>query len=275
MSDSVQSYYFPIGQAKIITPVGVIPLDVPNRIYNGRTYLPIRAFFETFGAKVDWKSRKIASELFQLDISSLQSKNYVIVSAAKETPPTTSASETSVPAASEAYVPVTSEASYTTETTTEYTTTAPNNGGFPLSKREQEIKEQLLTYQSSHPEGLPWTNDNHYAWNNILTGVGQYNGYGCVAFAFEMSDKVFSPNEKAVRYNDVSNIREKIRVGDILRINLDTHSVIVIDRTEDGVVIAEGNYNSSVHWGRELSYEVLENITNHYYTRHGSNPDQN
>ena len=52
-----------------------------------------------------------------------------------------------------------------------------------------------------------------------------------------------------------------VRVGDILRINGDTHSVIVLEVNSDSVVIAEGNYNSSVHWGRTLSRQVVESAS--------------
>ncbi len=48
---------------------------------------------------------------------------------------------------------------------------------------------------------------------------------------------------------------EDIRVGDILRINGDTHSVVVLEVFDDHVVIAEGNFNSAVSWERTLSAE--------------------
>ena len=50
-----------------------------------------------------------------------------------------------------------------------------------------------------------------------------------------------------------------MRVGDILRINGDTHSVIVIGTDANGVTIAEGNYNYSVNWGRTLSWDDVKN----------------
>ncbi|MBQ2634422.1 MAG: hypothetical protein IJF88_07600 [Oscillospiraceae bacterium] len=41
------------------------------------------------------------------------------------------------------------------------------------------------------------------------------------------------------------------------RINGDTHTVIILEIHDDHVVIAEGNYNSSVHWGRTLTRQQL------------------
>ena len=48
---------------------------------------------------------------------------------------------------------------------------------------------------------------------------------------------------------------EDVRVGDILRLYNDSHSVIILEVHSDYVVIAEGNYNSSIHWGRKLTAE--------------------
>ena len=43
-----------------------------------------------------------------------------------------------------------------------------------------------------------------------------------------------------------------ISAGAILRINNDTHSVVVLKVDGDKITVAEGNYNSSVHWGRVI-----------------------
>ena len=46
---------------------------------------------------------------------------------------------------------------------------------------------------------------------------------------------------------------DDLKVGDILRINNDTHSVIIMEIFSSHIIIAEANYNSSVHWGRTLT----------------------
>ena len=45
-----------------------------------------------------------------------------------------------------------------------------------------------------------------------------------------------------------------IQVGDGVRLNNDTHSVVVLDVGIDGhtITVAEGNFNYSVHWGRVI-----------------------
>ena len=80
----------------------------------------------------------------------------------------------------------------------------------------------------------------------IGLGYSRYDGSGCVAFAMMASDAAFG-DIPAYKFEDKS----KIRVGDIIRINNDTHSVIVIkDNGGSKYTIAEGNYNSSVNYGR-------------------------
>ena len=77
--------------------------------------------------------------------------------------------------------------------------------------------------------------------------------YGCIAFAGEVSDKVFGKNAKVTTHKDF----DKIKVGDHIRIG-GYHSVIVWKKTKDSVTVVEGNYNSSVHWGREITRSELK-----------------
>ena len=64
--------------------------------------------------------------------------------------------------------------------------------------------------------------------------------------------------------------KNKIRVGDIIRIKNDTHSVIVI-KINGGTkyTIAEGNYNSSVNYGRII--DISETGFNYGFTRYPVN----
>lgn len=50
---------------------------------------------------------------------------------------------------------------------------------------------------------------------------------------------------------------EAIRVGDMIRIG-DYHTVVVLEKKENSVMVTEGNYNSSIHWGREITRSSLE-----------------
>lgn len=131
----------------------------------------------------------------------------------------------------------------------------------------QEAYDKMIALETEYPEGKLWTNfepygtrgelGSAYKWkggpilNNVTSGVG------CAAFAFILSDAAFDTlparviNRGSFKYEDVN-------VGDILRINGNSHSVIVLQKNDAGVVIAEGNYNKSVHWRRVLSKQEVE-----------------
>lgn len=114
----------------------------------------------------------------------------------------------------------------------------------------EQVYKSMIELKSDYPEGMPWTNDNYYPWNG-----GVYSGgYGCAGFAFLLSDAAFG--NLPARVGEVNSISD-LRVGDILRINNDTHSVIVLEVLNNAVVVAEGNYNSSIHWGRVLSEQKV------------------
>lgn len=121
------------------------------------------------------------------------------------------------------------------------------------------IYEAMIAQKAVFPEGMHWDNDNFYAWRGgIYSG-----GFGCAGFAFALSDAAFGDAPARMHYDPSA-----VKVGDILRVNNDTHSVIVLEVNSDHVVIAEGNYNSSVHWGRKISKAKLAEITNNVITRY-------
>ncbi len=117
---------------------------------------------------------------------------------------------------------------------------------------ETRVYNAIMALQSKYPQGTPWTNSNSYVWTqSVAIGLGysRYTGSGCVAFAMIASDAAFG-NIPAYKKTDKAGIK----VGDILRINNDTHSVIVLKKEgNDRYTIAEGNYNSSINWGRVIN----------------------
>ena len=135
-----------------------------------------------------------------------------------------------------------------------------------LDLSEEAVYNRMIAKKTEYPEGMSWTNANYYAWNGgIYSG-----GYGCAGFAFILSDAAFG-NLPARILSDKSF--SQIRTGDILRVNNDGHSVVVLEVYSSYVVIAEGNYNSSIHWGRILTKENLESGTLTYImTRYPSDP---
>lgn len=146
--------------------------------------------------------------------------------------------------------------------------------GKKLSAEEQAIlnvyKDQqkyatMMSLQAVYPEGMPFTNSISYKWSNkIYIGNVGMIGYGCVAFAMILSDAVFGKN-KVKRIDSLS----KVRVGDIVRIKNNTHSVIILKISPDGTyTVAEANYGGTVHWGRTFSQGEMQNIFNYAWTRY-------
>jgi hypothetical protein len=124
----------------------------------------------------------------------------------------------------------------------------------------ENVYNILIAQEAVLPEGTPLTNDSfYYAWHGGYFPIG----YGCVAFAFYLSDLAFGTSPARIHrdYND-------IKVGDILRINNNTHSVIVLEVNDDSVIVAEGNYNSKVHWGRKLSKSDIIDENSYIMTRY-------
>lgn len=115
---------------------------------------------------------------------------------------------------------------------------------------DEIVYHAMMAMKTDFPEGMPWTNDDYYDWN----GMSNYRGYGCAGFAFLLSDAAFG--KLPAQMLDVDY--ESLRPGDILRVNNDQHSVIILEVFSDHVVVAEGNFNSSIHWGRRLSRAEVE-----------------
>ena len=125
--------------------------------------------------------------------------------------------------------------------------------GQPMT--EANVRAVIEGFRSEYPEGMEWTNDNFYQCHAL-----RINGYGCVAFALICSDAAFGDLPVSRKHSDF----DAIRVGDTLRVNGNTHTVIVLEKKEDSVIIAEGNYNGAIHWDRELDREKLEGDRSFY-----------
>lgn len=129
---------------------------------------------------------------------------------------------------------------------------------------ENEIYKVLISFKEKYPDGTPWTNETRsYKSYTIFPQYSYYMGQGCAAFALELSDAAFG-DLPAKEHYDISGIR----VGDIIRINNNSHSAIVLEVHSDGVIIAEGNINSQVLWGRKLSTADLQEKLTYIWTRY-------
>lgn len=136
---------------------------------------------------------------------------------------------------------------------------------------QREAYDAMITQKETYPEGKEWTNADSYTWKGGTAGGIAGTGAGCVAFAYILSDAAFG-NLPARMYSQGGFSFSDVKVGDILRVNSDAHTVIVLQVSDVGVVIAEGNYHESgsdgfIHWGRSMSKTEVE-AANHYITRY-------
>lgn len=186
-----------------------------------------------------------------------------------------------------------------TEAEEEVSGTLPDNDTETVSEEEteeEEISEPVLhdsadltpsgvyeamialKSQDTYKEGTVWTDYEPYSDNNYYRWKGgQINGsnivaVGCVAFAFSLSDAAFG-TAPARMYAPGGFVYEDIKAGDILRVNTDTHTVIVLEASDAGVIVAEGNLNGKVHWGRAMSRDEVMRDTSHYITRYPEDYD--
>lgn len=149
-------------------------------------------------------------------------------------------------------------------TTTKKPTTTTKKVSTVSKLTEKEVYNKMIALKSKYPTGTKYDDSVCYEWK----GTAYTRGCGCAGFAFTLSDAAFG-SAKAKKHTDVS----KIRVGDILRMYNDTHSVIVLEVTSTGVVVAEGNmtitgvFENGVYWGRKITKDELMSSVNYIYTR--------
>lgn len=124
---------------------------------------------------------------------------------------------------------------------------------------QAEAKKILNTFKTKYPTGTPWGGEKEYPW------VRQRNikATACSAFASELSDAVFG-DLPVYHHSDY----EAIKIGDILLVNDGGHAVIVVDITEKGVVVAEGNFNGKVRWGATYTKEQFVRTNGTVLTRY-------
>lgn len=125
----------------------------------------------------------------------------------------------------------------------------------------QQAYDSMIALKAKYPEGMTWTNfepygskgnlGTEYRWKGGPVKNAQ-SGVGCAAFVFLLSDEAFGTLPS--RTIDRGGFQfEDVKVGDILRVNGNSHFVIVLQKSAVGITVAEGNYNKSVHWGRAMS----------------------
>ena len=149
--------------------------------------------------------------------------------------------------------PMTTTSSSPTPTATVKPSSTPTPGptaSATTSPDENAVYERMMAMQAEYPEGKPWTNNNKYRWINVTAPNTTYTFGGCAAYAAIISDAGFGEGTPAKQVMNPDPAT--VKIGDILRINGDTHSVVVIGIEDEYFVLTEGNYNNSIHWGRKI-----------------------
>ena len=125
---------------------------------------------------------------------------------------------------------------------------------------EAEAYETMIALQAQFPEGMPYSEKDHYH-SNVITWIDKeagtcfsQDGHGCSAFSGYLSDTAFG--DLPTRWIEHVDF-ETIMVGDRLLAPA-CHEVVVLEVYSDRVVVAEGNYNERIHWGRTISKKEIE-----------------
>lgn len=288
---SVTSVNAASSEVKVLLDGRYLQLDVPPQVINNRVMMPMRAVFEALNASVKWDDATLTITALSEngDVVKLSIGNEYIYKNNKkvtiDSPPVSVNGRTLVPVRVIAEslgravtyrsdsrtviiepVDASQEESLIADISIDTSIDTSINASTNISVKTttpvptQEVAyEKMIALKEQYPEGMAWTNNNVYAWNG-----GIYSrGYGCVGFAFILSDAAFG-NLPARKHTDFNNIQ----VGDIVRINNDTHSVIILSIDDTNVTIAEGNFNSSIHWGRMFTLEHLQAVGDFIITRY-------
>ncbi len=157
-----------------------------------------------------------------------------------------------------------------------------------VKKTETEIQTAIEELKVLYPDGKYWNDGNsgvtdspchnnggydkcnyYYGVTSLLRDKSNY-GYQCFGFASLVSDYIFGKTTAAYPHYSY----EELRVGDHVRLddyNPYCHSMIVIEKTDDHIVVVECNADYQtciINWGREISRERLESDPNTiYYSR--------
>ena len=129
-------------------------------------------------------------------------------------------------------------------------------GGVPS---EATVFRRILALKETHPDGMSWTEKNMYYCNvQALISEGLATnpaGHGCSAFGYLASDTAFG--DLPARYITSDKLDyDSIMVGDnLMGYN---HQVVVLKVYKDCLIVAEGNYDKMMHWGRIMTREEVE-----------------
>ena len=138
---------------------------------------------------------------------------------------------------------------------------------------ETEVYNRLMSRktQEGYTEGTPWTNENNKYVNTVVFdgyNPGRYTGRGCFGFMMDMMEYASNYEYPIRKVEGTYDNLPEIHVGDGVRFEGDyiLHAVVVLEVNGPCVTVAEGNFNSSVHWGREIDLSDEYNCFKYIFT---------
>ena len=167
-------------------------------------------------------------------------------------------------------------------------------GAEPQEDLTEKIVAAIDRMRTKYPDSTYWNhmgNDAAADYSNIVTNMpcnhalygltycnsyilGNVRGYQCDGFARKMSDEVFGNTAGRTDYAYDFN---KVKIGDYLRYSnsrdsfiSNGHSVFVIGKTADSLIVVEANYGGScmIHWDGVLTREYLDSVYAECFTRY-------
>ena len=127
---------------------------------------------------------------------------------------------------------------------------ARNNAYIPPA---DDPKAAIDALRTTYPEGMEFSDETHEYYSNgrEYFNDGRYRvhgGSGCHAFALMLSDAAYG-SMPIVEHSDFDDLR----IGDAIRVDNDTHTLIVTDINGDEITVAQANYGGKVHWDEKIS----------------------
>ena len=119
---------------------------------------------------------------------------------------------------------------------------------------EAEAYEHLIALRTEFPEGMAYSSKNHYRSNVVVmidesTSISDF-GHGCSAFGYYASDTLFG--SEPARYIAAGKVKiSDLMVGDCIKTT--GHEMVILEVYSDCVIVAEGNYDGQMHWGRKIT----------------------
>ncbi len=169
---------------------------------------------------------------------------------------------------------------------------AENSNQYPEGWLE-DFNEKIIELQKIFPNNMYWNHadgepcnpgedNNVYSvtsipCNHYLNGEWYCNAYygksdevypykstsvQCRGFASLLSDEIFGKDAPVRVFEDY----DKLRIGDQARIDCDYHSVFIIDKTDEYVIVAECNedlQSCKISWGRKIMRENFVRLVCH------------